>query len=62
MELCKEYLGLGRNKAIKLAETSGLTWRIVAADGHSRARANNMKKDRINFELECDVVVKAYRG
>lgn len=55
----ESYEGKPLQEAVTMAEADGLIWRIVSVDGRCRGVLRDYRKDRVNFAVEDDQVVKA---
>lgn len=57
--LCEQIVeqALPADAAAALAEASGYEARVISIDGEGQAVTQDLREDRMNFELEADVVV-----
>lgn len=56
------YVGLTETDAMDMAETEGVTARVISRDGDGLAVTMDYSEDRLNFAVEDDVVVAVTRG
>ena len=56
--LCEEIVtqALPLDAAAALAEASGYEARVVSIDGEAQAVTKDLREDRMNFEVEADIV------
>lgn len=56
--LCEQIVtqALPVDAASALAESSGYQWRVTSIDGEAQAATKDLAEDRMNFEVENDVV------
>lgn len=55
----KKYIGLTLEKATELAEKENLRWRVVKENGERFFLTQDMSSNRVNFEVEDNIVTKA---
>ena len=55
----KKYIGLTLEKATELAEKENLRWRVVKENGERFLLTQDMASNRVNFEVEDNIVTKA---
>jgi len=56
------YVGLTEADAMDMAETEGVTARVISRDGEGLAVTMDYSEDRLNFNVEDDVVIAVTRG
>ncbi len=55
----KKYIGLTLEKATELAEKENLRWRVVKENGERFLLTQDMDSNRVNFEVENNIITKA---
>jgi len=55
----KKYIGLTLEKATELAEKENLRWRVTKENGERFLLTQDMASNRVNFEVEDNIVTKA---
>ncbi len=55
----KKYIGLTLEKATELAEKENLRWRVVKENGERFFLTQDMDSNRVNFEVENNIITKA---
>ena len=55
----KKYIGLTIEKATELAEKENLRWRVTKENGERFLLTQDIASNRVNFEVEDNIVTKA---
>jgi hypothetical protein len=55
----KKYIGLTLEKATELAEKENLRWRVTKENGERFLLTQDIASNRVNFEVEDNIVTKA---
>ncbi len=53
------FIGLTLEKATELAEKENLRWRVVKENGERFFLTQDMDSNRVNFEVENNIITKA---
>lgn len=57
-----DYIGMEKTQAFKLCASRGLGYRVVQENGVSFMVTMDIRMDRLNFNIDNDVVVSFHMG